>query len=116
MSCRSCTDVWACVTQIGPAILLHLEPGGCTSGCMYAYVRPMIRLGAVRLRCIGCVQADAPSAAAQLHGLQSHWRDSVRAVKNFASRPFEVVRAMQLPELMLQLDLNGFYQRAAQII
>ena len=56
---------------------------------------------------------ETPEFAAQLHGLQSRWRDGMRAVQNFASRPFEVVRAVQLPELMLQLDLNGFYQRVA---
>ena len=72
-----------------------------------AHIHPVAK---VRCR---CVQADAPAAAAQLQGLQGRWGDSLRAVQNFAGRPFEVVRAMQLPELMLQLDLNGYYQRAA---
>ena len=61
------------------------------------------------------MQADHAASAAQLSGLQVRWRDGIRAVQNFANRPFEVVRAVQLPELMLQLDLNGFYQRLAAL-
>ena len=82
---------------------MHPAWGLCSSRCRQLCLNP------------GAMQEDAAAAAAQLHGLQVRWRDGVRAVQNFANRPFEIVRAVQLPELMLQLDLNGFYQRLAAL-